>query len=135
MKKQIFVTLMVLMIGSSIFAQSNKKKVEVLYFKANLTCCQARSCNALESDVQAIIEKNFPNGNVIFREVKLADDSSKVLVEKFKAQSQTIVLVKMKKKKEVSEDISEIAKKYLKDQNKEALEAALIERINAFINL
>lgn len=131
MKTKIAIFLFALMAGTAVFAQSGKS-VEVLYFKANLSCCKAKSCNALEADLQTIIQKNFPDGNIIFREVKLAEDSNKVLVEKYKAQSQTVVLVKIKKKNEMSTDISDIIKKFVKDQNKEELEIALVESINAF---
>ncbi|HBG71294.1 MAG: hypothetical protein A2W93_01740 [Bacteroidetes bacterium GWF2_43_63] len=131
MKAKIAIFLFALMAGTAVFAQSGKS-VEVLYFKANLACCKAKSCNALEADLQTIIQKNFPDGNIIFREVKLAEDSNKVLVEKYKAQSQTVVLVKIKKKKEMNSDISDIIKKFVKDQNKEELEIALVESINAF---
>jgi len=131
MKTKIAIFLFALMAGTAVFAQSGKS-IEVLYFKANLACCKAKACNMLESEIQALVEKNFPDGNVIFKEVKLAEDSNKVLVEKYKAQSQTVVLVKTKKKKEISADISDIVKQYLADKNKEQFETAFVEKINAF---
>ncbi|KAF5051722.1 hypothetical protein DSECCO2_415970 [anaerobic digester metagenome] len=132
MKKQLLILVIALMAGVSVFAQSNKKSIEVLYFKATLACCKAKACNMLESEIQAIIEKNFTDGSVLFKEVKLADDSNKVLVEKYKAQSQTVVLVKKRKGKEISADISDLVKQYLTDKNKEKFEADLVEKINAF---
>jgi len=132
MKKQIVILIIALLAGTSVFAQSNKKSIEVLYFKANLACCKAKACNALEADIQALIQKNFSDGSVVFKEMKLADDSNKVCVEKFKAQSQTVVLVKKKGKKELNNDVSDIVKQYLLDKNMEQFETAFVQEINAF---
>lgn len=132
MKKQLLILVIAVMAGVSVFAQTNKKCIEVLYFKANLACCKAKACNMLESEIQAIIEKTYTDGSVLFKEVKLADDSNMVLVEKYKAQSQTVVLVKKRKGKEISADISDLVKQYLTDKDKEKFEVALIEKINAF---
>jgi len=132
MKKQIVILIIALLAGTSVFAQSNKKNIEVLYFKANLACCKAKACNALEADIQALIQKNFPDGSVVFKEIKLAEDTNKVFVEKYKAQSQTVVLVKKKGKKELSNDVSDIVKQYLLDKNMEQFETAFAQKINAF---
>ncbi|MCX6272570.1 MAG: hypothetical protein NTU44_15395 [Bacteroidetes bacterium] len=131
MKKTILFFLAALLTISGVaFGQSNKKSVEVLYFKANLACCKAKACNALEGDIKAIIEKNFPKGNVIFKVVKLADDSNKVLVEKYKAQSQTVVLICKKKKKEVSIDVTDMVSNYNKSRDKDKFEKEFLARIN-----
>lgn len=132
MNKQLVILMIALLAGTTVFAQTNKKSIEVLYFKANLACCKAKACNALEADIQAMIQKNFPDGNVIFKEIKLAEDTNKVLVEKYKAQSQTVVLVKKKGKKELSGDISDIVKQYLLDKNMEQFETAFVQEINVF---
>ncbi|PKP17813.1 MAG: hypothetical protein CVU05_14820 [Bacteroidetes bacterium HGW-Bacteroidetes-21] len=115
---------------TGVLAQNKKGVVEVLYFKANLACCKAKACNVLENDVKAIVEKNFTDGSVIFKEVKLADDTNKVLVEKYKAESQTVIIVKKKKKKETSVDATEIVKAFLKSQDKDALEKELLAKIS-----
>jgi hypothetical protein len=133
MKKRLVILMIALLAGTTVFAQTNKKGIEVLYFKANLACCKAKACNALEADIEAMIQKNFPDGNVVFKEVKLAEDTNKVLVEKYKAQSQTVVLVKKKGKKELSNDVSDIVKQYLIDKNKEQFEAAFVLKTNEFI--
>ena len=92
MKRIILISLLAMLaISGNLFAQSNKKSVEVLYFKANLACCKAKACNALEGNIKSIIDKNYPNGNVNFKVVKLADEANKELVDKYKAQSQTVV--------------------------------------------
>ncbi len=106
------------------------QKVEVLYFKANLACCQAKACNAVEAEVKALVEKNFAADKVAFKEVKLADEANKELVAKFSAKSQTLVIVGKKRKKEVVADISEVVQKYTRSQNKEEFERDLVAKIN-----
>lgn len=129
MKKSFVILSLFLFVSAGLLAQK-KNVVEVLYFKANLSCCQARSCNALEGDVKAIVEKNFTDGSVVFTVVKLADEANKELVEKYKAQSQTVVIVKKNKKKEKSIDISDLIKAYRVDQNKEELEKQVLAKVS-----
>jgi hypothetical protein len=105
MKKIILLFAVIMLSGMMVSAQSNKGTVEVLYFKANLACCKARACNALEGDIQAIITKNFTDGSVVFRQIKLADTTNKALIDKYNAKSQTVVIVKGKKKKEIRKDV------------------------------
>ena len=131
MKKIILISLVALLaISGTLFAQSNKKSVEVLYFKANLACCKAKACNALEGNIKSIIDKNYPNGNVNFKVVKLADEANKEMVDKYKAQSQTVVIVSKKKKKEVSVDVSDLVNTYAKDNDQAKFEMALTAQIN-----
>jgi hypothetical protein len=101
---------------------------EVLYFKANLACCQAKACASLEKDIQTIITKNFAS-KVTFTEVKLDDAANKATVEKHKAKSQTVVMVVKKKKKENVVDLSDIVRKYQRSGNKEEFEKELVARI------
>lgn len=115
--------------GMLLNAQNNKGKIEVLYFKANLACCKAKACNAIETDIQAIILKNFPDNSVSFKEIKLADTLNNALIKKYSAVSQSVIIVKKKKKKEFSTDISYAVKSYIQSQNKEALEAELLSKI------
>jgi hypothetical protein len=130
MKKTILVISMMLLSSTMLLAQSGKGKIEVLYFKANLACCKARACSALEADIQTILQKNFTDNSIEFKEIKIADEANKALVEKYKAQSQTVILLKTKKKKEISIDVSDLVKAYVQNQNKDALEQALLAKIN-----
>ncbi len=115
----------------ALFAFSaNAQKAEVIYFKANLGCCQARSCNAIEGDIKAIVEKNFSSDKVTFRQVLLADEANKDLVAKHNAKSQTVVIVSTKKKKETAIDVSDIIRKYARSQSKDGLEGELLAKIN-----
>ncbi len=133
MKKATLLFAVLIISASALFAQNTKGKAEVLYFKANLACCKAKACNVLEADVRAIVEKNYPKGNVVFKEIKLAEESNKALVEKYQAGSQTVIIVKKKKKKETSVNVTGIVKNYLLDQNKEILEKSLVAQINALL--
>jgi len=129
MKKSLVFLSLLLFVTTITFAQK-KSVVEVLYFKANLSCCQAKSCAAMENDVKAIVEKNFTDGTVIFKEIKLADEANKEIVEKYKAKSQTIVLVYRSKKKEKSLDISDIVKGCSQNPDKAEMEKQLLAKIS-----
>ena len=59
MKKLVLFLLVASMaISGTLFGQSNKRNVEVLYFKANLACCKATACNVLEGNIRSIIERD-----------------------------------------------------------------------------
>ncbi|HNW90079.1 MAG TPA: hypothetical protein PKN48_10475 [Bacteroidales bacterium] len=133
MKKVTLLLAFLIISTSALFAQSAKGKAEVLYFKANLACCKAKACNVLEADIKTIVEKNYPKGNVVFKEIKLAEESNKALVEKYQAGSQTVVIVKKKKKNETSINVTDIVKNYLLDQNKETLEKELVAQIDGLL--
>lgn len=133
MKKTALFLAIIIISASALFAQSTKGKAEVLYFKANLACCKAKACNVLEADIKGIVEKNYPKGNVSFKEIKIAEESNKPLVEKYQAGSQTVIIVNKKKKKETSINVSELVQNYLKNQDKAALETELIAKIDGML--
>ena len=81
-KKFIIMLFIALFAASGIaFAQQKKTSAEVLYFKANLACCVGKACNALESTVKKIVEKNWADGKVVFRQVKLSDTVNNGLIK------------------------------------------------------
>ena len=130
MKKTIlFLLVAFLTISGTTFGKS-KGNVEVLYFKANLCPCKARVCNILQTDVDSVLKKNFAKENIQFKVILLADEANKELVAKFKAESQTVVIVKTKGKKETTTDLSAIVKEYAMKQNKEKFETELKEKIS-----
>lgn len=134
MKKFPFLVLLSFVVMAAIASAKDKKNViEVLYFKANLACCKARACDALEAKVKEIVDKNWTDGSVTFRQVKLSDSTNVDLVNKYNAQSQTLVLVKSNKKKDASLDISMILQEYVKTSDVQKLETELTARINEFI--
>lgn len=122
--------LLVLLLTLSIFSYAQKNKTEVLYFKAPLSCCQAAACNALESDIKSIIEKNYKDGKVVFKVIKTDDQNNKQIVEKYKAKSQTVIIENTKRKKTKSIDVSDIIRKYTRTKDKVELEKELINAIN-----
>jgi len=127
MKKAVII-LVLSIVSIGLYAQKNQ--VEILYFKAQLACCKAAACNNLEAEIKGIIEKNFTGKNVSFKQVALADEANKTLVEKHNAKSQTVVLVVTKKKEQTSVDVSEIVRKYARSNDKEEFEKELINKIN-----
>ncbi|HRS19978.1 MAG TPA: hypothetical protein P5243_10770 [Bacteroidales bacterium] len=127
--KRILIISAVLFVTIAAFAQKPKDGIEVLYFKANLACCMARACNALEADVQKVITTNYPNGEVTFIEVKLADPANEALVAKYETKSQTVVIVKTKRGKQTHADVSAITREYLRTQDYSAFEKALVAKI------
>ena len=121
------------LLSVSVFAQNKGTKVEVLYFKAQLACCQARACNTLEVDVQKVIDNNFKNNNVSFKEIKLNDSANSELIKTYNAKSQTVVLVATKKSKRISVDVSDIVSEYAKNSDFEVFQKKLSEQINQLL--
>ena len=122
--KRTVVLILVAAFVSATFAQ----KADILYFKANLPCCQAAACDALQNEVQAIISRNFKKSEVRMLVVKLTDEKNKSLIEKHQAKSQTLILeFRNNKKKPV--DLSDILRAYLRINDRKQLESSIVERI------
>jgi len=126
MKKLLVISVTILM-TLTVLAASPKKGVEVLYFKAQLSCCQARACNTLENDIKTLIAANFDASKVTFTEILLTDEKNKALIEQYKAKSQTVVVVNAKKKKTI--DVSDLVRTYLRNGDKATFEKELIQKI------
>jgi len=122
-----------LMLSVFTFGQSAKKNIEVLYFKANLACCKAKACDALQKDVESAVTNYSSKENIGFRVVKLVDAANKDLVEKYQAKSQTVVIVKTKGKKETFADVSDIVQEYSKTKNKDQFEIAMTGKLNEIL--
>ena len=130
-KKSILLLLLALItVSVTTVAKDNKKSVEVLYFKANLACCKARACNALQADVDSVLKKYFANENIELKVIRLTDEVNKDLVAKYNAKSQTVVIVTRKGKNETATDVSVIVQEYVKDRNREKFEEEMIKHIN-----
>lgn len=132
MRKINLVLVMSLLTLGFAFGQK-KNSTEVLYFKAQLACCKARACTALQTDVDSVLIKYFAKEDVAFRVVAMADDANKPLVDKYKAQSQTVVLVKTKKKKERVTDLTPIVQAYKQSGDKAKFEKDMRENIKSAI--
>jgi len=129
MKRILAIVAMTLLVGLSVSAQ----KAEVMYFKADLACCRARACDMLESDVKAVIESHFTNGDIKFSSVKLSDEANKSLVEKYNARSQSVVIVANGKKSETVVDVSDIVRNYSRSRDKVTLEKELLAKVSECI--
>jgi hypothetical protein len=106
------------------------QKAEVIYFKADLSCCNERSCNALELELKSFVENQYKNGDVVFRTVKISDPESASLVKKHNAKSQTVVVVTRGRRNEKTEDLSEVVKKYSTGRDKPAFERDFLAKVN-----
>lgn len=129
----LFFLIVFLTISEVTFGQSEKSSVEILYFKANLACCKARACNALQKDVDSVIIKYFLDKNIEFKVIRIADTANKDLVEKYNAQSQTVIIRKKNNSKETSKDVSEIVQEYAMFRDKKKFEDEMIKAITEFI--
>ena len=129
--KKISLLVLALIISVGAMAQKPAKGVEVLYFKAELACCQAKACNNLENVTKTIIEKNFKSDKVTFKTIKLADQENKPLIDLYKAKSQTVVLVNAKKKKTL--DVSDIVRKFARHNNQATFEKELVDKIKGIL--
>ena len=134
MKKTILMlTLALFALTATTFAQQKKGTAEVLYFKANLACCKAKACDALEANVRSIIEKNWADGSVTFRQIKLSDTTNNELIKRYDAQSQTLLLVVTKKKIKFSTDLSAILRFFVSSNDTAKFEKDLIDNISEAI--
>jgi hypothetical protein len=134
MKKTILMlTLAFFAITVTTVAQQKKVPAEVLYFKANLACCKAKACDALEATVRSIIEKNWADGSVTFRQIKLSDTTNNELIKRYDAQSQTLLLVVTKKKIKFSTDLSAILRFFVSSNDTAKFEKDLIDNISEAI--
>lgn len=114
------------------FAYGQKKNsTEVLYFKTPLACCKARSCNVLQADIDSIVVKYFKDEKIQFKVVMINDDTNKELVEKFKAESQTVIMVQTKRKKEFVTDLTPIVVAYKSSYDREKFETDMKNTIKS----
>jgi adenylate kinase family enzyme len=121
--KKLSIIILSLVVSIGAMAQNSSKKMEVLYFKANLSCCQARTCQNLENVTKEIITNNFPANEVVFKTVALTDEANKKLVDTYNAKSQTLIILNKKKKKFVN--LSASLAKYARDNDKVSYEDLL----------
>ena len=134
MKKTLLILFLAIIAGTATtFAQQKKGGIEVLYFKANLACCKARACNTLEIQVKGIIEKNWTDGSVVFRQVKLSDTLNNELINRYHAQSQTLIIEKTTKKKVISRDATSMLQEFAKTNDAVTFETNLTGMVNEVI--
>ncbi len=133
MKTGILTLFAAILFSAYTYGQTTKTKAEVLYFKANLSCCKAKACNSLEADVQKVVESKFSGKNVSFKEVKLSDATNTTLVKQYNAKSQTVVIVVTKNGKQTNTDISKIVQDHAENNDFAKFEKELIASIDTAI--
>lgn len=118
----LFMMVALIAISTAVFSQSKNKSVEVLYFKAKQCACKSMTCNALEDQIKALIEKDFSGEIIEFKRVWLNEKENEALIAKYNAESQTVVMVTTKKNKETVTDLTEVVHKFSLDRNQEEFE-------------
>jgi hypothetical protein len=134
MKKSILILVLAVLSFTVSYAQKKGVTVEVLYFKANLSCCKAATCNALEGKIKTLVEENYAGKNVVFTEVKLADEANAALVAKYSAESQTVVIVKKRKGKETFINVSDIVSIYNTSKDEEMFNKDFKAKMDEVLN-
>lgn len=129
MKKSI----VILFVMSFFVIQTYAQKVEVLYFKAKLACCAAKACANLEGQVKSVVEKNFKTSDVIFKSIMLTDSANTALIQKYNAQSQTVVVVQLKKKKAQTKDVSSIVRDFSRSKDEATFEKDIVAAIKEML--
>lgn len=126
MKKIFFFATILLLTNFVLKAQTTK----VLYFKADLACCMARSCDALQNEISEIITNNFDN-SVSFEAIKISEETKANIVSKYSAKSQTVIIEKYDKKGKFVEfiDISAEVKTFAYNKDKVAFTEILKNKI------
>ena len=104
--KKIFLSLSFLLIALISYAQT--APVEVLFFKTQLSCCAAKTCNALTEDVKKAVETNFNAKKVVFKEIAIKEEKNKALVKKYNANHQNMFVVVTKKGKETVINVTDL---------------------------
>mgnify|MGYP005840671329 CR=1 FL=1 len=130
--KKLITLILLTTILTNIIAQK-KTKVEVLFFKADLSCCMKRACDQLYSDIQNVIKETYPQGNVILKEIKISDPQNKQLVDKYKAINETVIVVANKKKKIFENNVTQIVANYKKTKNTNNFKKEFCEIINKYL--
>lgn len=121
--KQIILSVVIAILCGTL---AKAQKVEVLFFKADLSCCAARACNAIEADLKDIVSAKYADGSVVFKTVMISNKDNADLVQKYNAKNQTVVAVGKSK----NEDLTGIVAGYSRNKNKTVLENGMVEKIN-----
>jgi len=133
MKKSVILLMIFSLVAITVYSQKTKPKVELLYFKANLACCKAKACNALEADIIRVVQKCYPDGAIVCKQIKLDDQANKPLIDKYSAKSQTVIIVYKGKKEEKYYDISGIVQQYNTSKNEAEFEKQLKAKVEQLL--
>ncbi len=129
----LMILLGIVMLNSSNAESKKEKKVvvkqnseiSVYYFHFTRRCI---TCNAVEKISKELIKEKYESKNVKFFEYNLDEDTSKEIANKLKVSGQTLLVVKGKKKI----DLTQKAFMYAKNEP-DKLKKILIETLNKLI--
>lgn len=139
MKKIVLMNLVVFLIAifgiNNLSAQSkttqNKQNatIEVFYFHFSHRCA---TCQAVESESQKAIMSLYPTlykeGKIVFKSINLDEKSNKSIAEKYKAEGQSLLVVKGTKRFDLTENA------FLNARNKpEKLKATIKKTIDSLL--
>lgn len=107
MKKNAFLLLLALNIGTIAFAQK-QKFVEVLYFHRTVRC---HTCETIDSTAKAFISKEYKkelaSGDVTFISIDFQIENENALVKKHTINGPTLLVVHHNKNKEAKYDLTD----------------------------
>jgi hypothetical protein len=122
MKKLHLLLSFLVLLGGSTFisaqsAKETKPVVEVYYFHATNRC---PTCNSIEANTKKTLETSFSKelkeGKIKLTVLNSDEDKNKVLCEKYEAYGATLILVKYANGKETSENMTNFAFSYSRNQ-------------------
>lgn len=117
-----FLVILLLLTGTpiSLLAQSQDPvtpKVKVIYFHGNNRCM---TCLNMEKYTRELLEEEYSkelnSKQLVFEIVNFDDDALKEITEKYKVESSTLLLVKIKNGKEKVTDLTDIGFSYAKNE-------------------
>lgn len=128
----VFAALLAFQVGLQ--AQTNKKPLlEVFYFHATNRC---PTCMSIETNTKKTLETNFAkelkDGKIKFTVLNSDEAKNKTLCEKYEAFGATLVLVKNLNGKETSENMTNYAFSYSRNQPEKFM-GGLKDKINALL--
>jgi hypothetical protein len=118
-KTLFWITITIFGMALNIQAQSVNKKpvVEVLYFHATHRC---PTCISIEANTRKTLETNFAkemnDGKIKLTVLNAEEEKNKQIAEKYGAYGATLILVKTSGGKEISEDMTNFAFSYSRNQ-------------------
>lgn len=105
-------------------------KVKVIYFHGNYRCM---TCLNMEKYTKELLEEEYSkelnSKQLVFEIVNFDDDSQKEITEKYKVESSTLLLVKIKNGKEKVTDLTDIGFSYAKNEP-EKFKAEIRKKLN-----
>lgn len=132
MKIKISYLLFALLISTTVFAQKNAVKVEVLYFHATGRCA---TCLAVENQTKAVLEQNFKNefkaGTLVFKALNKEEEQNQKLVEKYEIAFSSLIIVRKEGAKESKIDFTDKAFQYARTNPTKYAELLKVQIINS----